>query len=63
MHNSDDIVVTGYVKDVREYFTRANVFVGPFRIASGIQNKILEALSMGLPLAMRNKLFNYVLFL
>jgi len=48
-HKREEIFVTGYVEDIREYFVRASVFVAPFRIACGIQNKILEALSMGLP--------------
>ncbi len=49
LHNGTDVVVTGYVEDIRRYFDKADVFVAPFRIACGIQNKILEALSMGLP--------------
>ena len=39
----------GFVTDVRPYFDRASVAVAPFRIAAGIQNKILEALACGLP--------------
>ncbi len=49
LHTGDDVVVTGYVKDIREYFDKADVFVASFRIACGIQNKILEALAMRLP--------------
>ena len=42
-------VVTGSVDDLRPYFEAATVFVAPLRHASGIQNKVLEALAMGLP--------------
>jgi sugar transferase (PEP-CTERM/EpsH1 system associated) len=41
--------VTGFVDDVRDELARASVSVAPLRIARGIQNKVLEALAMGLP--------------
>ena len=43
------VVVTGSVRDVRPYLENAQVAVVPLRIARGIQNKILEAMSMELP--------------
>lgn len=43
------VTVTGRVDDIRPYLDRAEVFVAPLRIARGIQNKVLEALAMGLP--------------
>ncbi len=41
--------MTGRVPDVRPYLARAAVCVVPLRIARGIQNKLLEAMAMGLP--------------
>jgi glycosyltransferase involved in cell wall biosynthesis len=41
--------VTGYVDDVRPYLDRATVFAAPLRFGVGIQNKLLEALAMELP--------------
>lgn len=41
------IEVTGAVPDVRPYLARAAVVVAPLQIARGIQNKLLEAMSMG----------------
>lgn len=41
------VVVTGFVKDVREYLARASVSIVPLRVARGIQNKVLEAMAMG----------------
>ena len=38
--------VTGTVPDVRPYIAHAGVSVAPLRIARGIQNKVLEAMSM-----------------
>jgi sugar transferase (PEP-CTERM/EpsH1 system associated) len=40
------IKVTGFVEDIREYYFRARVCVIPLRIARGVQNKVLEAMSM-----------------
>ena len=44
-----NVIVTGFVTDVRPYLAMASVVVAPFRIARGVQNKILEAMAMGLP--------------
>jgi sugar transferase (PEP-CTERM/EpsH1 system associated) len=41
------INVTGFVEDIRPYYNNADVCVIPLRIARGIQNKVLEAMSMG----------------
>jgi glycosyltransferase involved in cell wall biosynthesis len=41
--------VTGEVRDVRPHFDAATVYCAPLRFASGIQNKLLEALAMGVP--------------
>jgi sugar transferase (PEP-CTERM/EpsH1 system associated) len=43
------VTVTGRVPDTRPYLDRAEIFVAPLRIARGVQNKVLEALAMGLP--------------
>jgi len=44
-----DVTVTGFVDDVRTYLERASVFVAPLRYGSGIQNKVLEAMAMEVP--------------
>ena len=41
--------VTGYVEDMRPYFDRAALYVAPLRQSPGLQNKILEALAMQVP--------------
>ena len=45
-----NIIVTGRVDDVRPYVAHAKLAVAPLRIARGIQNKVLEAMSMGKPI-------------
>jgi sugar transferase, PEP-CTERM/EpsH1 system associated len=43
------IVVTGRVDDIRPYFDSAAVAVAPLRVARGLQNKVLEAMAMRVP--------------
>lgn len=43
------VTVTGFVEDVRPYLERATVFAAPIRFGAGIQNKLLEAMAMGVP--------------
>ena len=43
------VTVTGFVDDVRPYLERASVFAAPIRFGAGIQNKVLEALAMEVP--------------
>jgi sugar transferase (PEP-CTERM/EpsH1 system associated) len=45
-----NVSVTGYVPDVRSYLKNAVVSIAPLRIARGTQNKILEAMAMGIPI-------------
>ena len=45
----EGVFVTGRVDDVRPYVAHATAAVAPMRIARGIQNKVLEAMSLGRP--------------
>jgi sugar transferase (PEP-CTERM/EpsH1 system associated) len=47
--DEDRVVVTGRVDDVRPYFDSAAVAVAPLRVARGLQNKVLEAMAMRVP--------------
>jgi len=44
-----NIKVTGFEPDLNACLNRATVFVAPLRFGAGVQNKILEAMSAGLP--------------
>ncbi len=44
-----NVKVTGYVDDMLPYYHQADVFIAPFQIARGVQNKILQAFACGLP--------------
>ena len=43
------IQVTGFVENILPYFHQADVFVAPFQIARGVQNKVLQAMACGIP--------------
>ena len=44
-----NVTVSGRLDDIRTAYASAKIFVAPMRIGSGMQNKLLEAMSMGLP--------------
>ena len=46
---NDRITVSGYVEDIRESYASAKIFAAPMQKGSGLQNKLLEAMAMGLP--------------
>ncbi len=49
LSNSDDIIVTGFVKDVREYISQANCMILPMDIGVGFRGRVVEVMGMGIP--------------
>ncbi len=47
--NITGIEVTGFVDDILPYYHQSDYFVAPFRLARGVQNKVLQAFACGLP--------------
>lgn len=47
---NDNIVVTGFVEDVRPYIDKSTVYVVPLRMGGGTRLKIVEALAMRKPI-------------
>lgn len=47
--NSDDTIVTGFVKDLSPYFENCRALVAPLRYGAGVKGKIVEAMAHGLP--------------
>jgi glycosyltransferase involved in cell wall biosynthesis len=41
--------VNGWVEDIRESYASAQIFIAPMMLGTGLQNKLLEAMAMGLP--------------
>jgi glycosyltransferase involved in cell wall biosynthesis len=46
---SEYVTVTGWVEDMRECYAAARIFIAPMQIGTGLQNKLIEAMSMQLP--------------
>ncbi len=51
----DGIEVTGRVPETAPWFARSSIAVAPLRLARGVQNKVLEAMSSGLPVVCSNQ--------
>jgi glycosyltransferase involved in cell wall biosynthesis len=47
---SSNIIVTGWVDDIRPYFARGQLFVIPLLVGGGIRGKALEAMAMKRPI-------------
>ncbi|MDW8273221.1 MAG: glycosyltransferase [Chitinophagales bacterium] len=45
----EKVEVTGWVEDINYYFMKSKILVAPMRTGIGLQNKLLEAMSAGLP--------------
>ena len=41
--------VSGWVEDIRDSYASARIFIAPMMLGTGLQNKLLEAMAMGLP--------------
>jgi polysaccharide biosynthesis protein PslH len=46
---SQTVVISGWMDDIRHAYANAKIFVAPIWSGTGQQNKILEAMAMGLP--------------
>jgi len=46
---SNNVTITGFLEDIRSAYNQSKVFVAPLRLGAGLQNKLLEAMSMSIP--------------
>lgn len=46
---SENVTVSGWVEDIRQSYHRSKIFVAPLFQGAGQQNKILQAMAMGVP--------------
>ena len=51
---NDYIKVTGFIEDLATVYDSASVVVAPLRFGAGTQNKVLEAMAMGVPVVCSN---------
>ena len=45
----ENIIVSGWIDDMRDAYAQSRIFIAPMRIGTGLQNKLLEAMSMKIP--------------
>ncbi len=43
------VTVSGWMDDIREAYSKSKIFIAPMQLGTGLQNKLLEAMAMGLP--------------
>ena len=46
---NEHVIVTGWVDTMADWYAQSKVFIAPMRMGTGLQNKLLEAMSMQLP--------------
>jgi len=46
---SNRVTITGRVADIRSYFYQSKMFAGPLFMNTGLQNKLLESMALGVP--------------
>lgn len=46
---SKRVIISGWVDDITIAYDLSKIFVAPMRIGTGLQNKLLEAMSIGIP--------------
>ena len=48
-YQSKNVIVTGYVDDIRDYISKVEIVVCPIKTGTGMRNKIMQAWSMAKP--------------
>ena len=51
---NEHVTVTGFVQNLAAMYNTASVVVAPLRFGAGTQNKVLEAMAMGIPVVCSN---------
>jgi len=46
---SKNVIVKGWIDDIREYYKKAKIFIAPMQLGTGLQNKLLQAMAMKIP--------------
>ena len=46
---AEDIIITGFVKDLETFYGQFKVMLAPLRFGAGVKGKITQSLAMGLP--------------
>jgi glycosyltransferase involved in cell wall biosynthesis len=46
---NENVLVTGWVENIQEYYAKSRIFIAPMELGTGLQNKLLEAMAMKIP--------------
>jgi glycosyltransferase involved in cell wall biosynthesis len=46
----EHLVITGFVEDINEYLSNLDIFISPLFVGTGMKNKILQAMNLGIPI-------------
>ena len=49
LNNNEDIIVKGFVPDIIKVWLETDIFIAPIRLGSGVNVKVIEAMSYGIP--------------
>lgn len=55
LNNGVDICVRGFIEDLSEVWLDTDIFIAPIRLGSGVNVKIIEAMSYGIPVVTTSK--------
>lgn len=47
--SNKNIRLQGWIEDIREAYCKGKIFIAPMMIGTGMQNKLLEAMALGIP--------------
>ncbi|MGB0933717.1 MAG: glycosyltransferase [Lishizhenia sp.] len=45
----ENVTITGWVEDIKAVYLSGKIFIAPMFIGTGLQNKLLEAMALGIP--------------
>lgn len=49
IQQNSQIELQGWIDDIRQAYSRGRIFIAPMLIGTGMQNKLLEAMALGIP--------------
>ena len=49
IHNGRDIIITGFVEDVRARLSTASIMILPLSLGGGFRSRVVDIMAMGIP--------------
>lgn len=51
---NNKLVITGYLENIDDYISNMDIYISPLFLGSGMKNKILQAMNLGIPIIASN---------